>query len=297
VTVAASVLLLATLAGPAPPRSRADCEAMHPAAVGRPGKDVVWVPTYDAVVLAMLSMAQVTPNDRVLDLGAGDGKIAIAAAKAFGAHAVGIEYDAAMARLAECLVAAEGIGDKVRIVQGDIFQEDFTGASVVTLFLLPHLNLCVRHRLLALAPGTRVVSHQFKMEDWPPDRDVQIQGRDIWLWVVPARVDGVWDFQDSQAAAFAVDLRQTFAAVAGEITRDGARQPLASAALNGAELRFAFEANGAAVTFAGTVRGHEITGVLSTGTAARTATGRLRGALRAAPWAERPAGCERYYDR
>jgi SAM-dependent methyltransferase len=285
------------VAAAAPPDSRAACEAAHPAAWGRAGKDVVWVPTHDAVVLAMLSIAQVAPDDRVFDLGAGDGKIAITAAKAFGAHAVGIEFDPEMARLAECLAAAEGVGDKVRIVQGDIFKEDFTGANVVTLFLLPHLNLCLRHRLLALAPGTRVVAHQFKMEDWPPDREVQIQGRDVFLWVVPARVDAVWDFQDSEGARFAVDLRQTFSSLAGEITRDGTRQPLASASLRGAELRFSFEANGAPVAFAGTVRGEEITGVLSTGSLARTASARLRGARRTAPWAEMAEGCARYYGR
>jgi SAM-dependent methyltransferase len=282
-------------AAPAPPPARAACAAAHPAAWGRAGKDVVWVPSHDAVVLGMLSIAQVTPDDHVFDLGAGDGRIAIAAARAFGAQAVGIEYDPEMARLADCLVAAEGVQDRVRIVQGDIFKEDFTGADVVTLFLLPQLNLCVRHRLLALPPGTRVVSHQFKMEAWPPDREVQIQGRDVFLWVVPARVDGVWDFQDSQGATFAVDLRQTFASLAGEIARDGARQPLASASLRGAELRFAFEADGAPVAFSGTVRGEAITGVLSMGRLARTASGRIRGARRPAPWAEMADGCARYY--
>src|SRR6185436_4192671 len=169
---AASLLLSIATAGLAQPRTRADCEAAHPSAWGKVGKDVPWVPTFDAVILAMLSMAQVAPEDRVLDLGAGDGRIGIAA--------------------------------------GDIFKESFGGADVVTMFLLPHLNLCVRHKLLALPPGTRVVSHQYSMGDWKPDQSVQVQGRDVHLWVVPPRVDGVWDFHDSQDAAFAVDLRQTF---------------------------------------------------------------------------------------
>ena len=218
---AASLLLLAAAAGQAQPRSREDCEAAHPAAWGRAGKDVVWVPTFDAVALAMLSMAQVTPRDLVLDLGAGDGKIAIAAAKApFGARAVGIEYDPELAKRAACLVQVEGLADRVRIVEGDIFKEDFGDASVVTLYLLPHLNLCVRHRILALAPGTRVVSHRYTMADWVPDQSVEIQGRDVHLWVVPARVDGTWDFQDSQETPFTIELRQTFGTLSGEITRE-----------------------------------------------------------------------------
>ncbi len=295
---AASLLLLAAAAGQAQPRSRDDCEAAHPASWGRAGKDVVWVPTFDGVALAMLGVAQVTPQDLVLDLGAGDGKIAIAAAKApFGARAVGIEYDPDLAKLAACLVQVEGLADRVRIVEGDIFKEDFAGASVVTLYLLPHLNLCVRHRILALEPGTRVVSHQYTMADWGPDQSVQIQGRDVHLWVVPARVDGVWDFQDSQETTFTIELRQTFGALSGEITRGEVRETLHSATLRGLELRFTFDAGGVAATFSGTVRGGEITGVLRTGTAARTATGRLRGALRGAPWAEMPPDCSRYYDR
>jgi SAM-dependent methyltransferase len=265
--------------------------------IGRPGKDVVWVPSYDAVVLAMLSIARVTPQDFVLDLGAGDGKIAIAAAKDFGARAVGIEYDPEMARRATCLVQAEGLSGRVRIVQGDIFREDFGGPTVVTMYLLSQLNLCVRHRLLGLPPGTRVVSHQFAMEDWEPDQSVEVQGRAIHLWIVPARVDGAWDFRDSQDDAFAVDLRQSFGRLAGEVIRGGAREALASASVHGPELRFAFDAAGGPVKFAGTVRGDEITGVLSAGTHARTATGRLRGTLRAAPWAERRPGCEAYYER
>ena len=295
--VAAS-LLLAAAAGHAQPRSREDCEAAHPASWGRAGKDVVWVPTHGAVVHAMLSMAQVTPRDLVLDLGAGDGRIAIAAATApFGARAVGIEYDPDMAKRAVCLVQVAGLADRVRIVEGDIFEEDFAGASVVSLYLLPHLNLCVRHRLLAMAPGTRVVSHQYAMGEWEPDQSVQVQGRDVHLWVVPARVDGVWDFHDSQGTTFTIELRQAFRTLSGEITRAGVREALRSATVRGLELRFTFDAAGVAVRFSGTVRGGEMTGVLLTGTAARTAVGRLRGALRGAPWAEMPPDCRRYYDR
>jgi SAM-dependent methyltransferase len=295
---AASLLLLAAAAGQAQPHSRADCEAAHSLSGGRAGKDVPWVPTFNAVVLAMLSMAEVTPQDRVLDLGAGDGRIAITAAKPpFGARAVGIEYDPDLAKLAACLVRVEGLADRVRIVEGDIFKEDFGDPSVVTLYLLPHLNLCVRHRLLAMEPGTRLVAHQYAMADWKPDQSIQVQGRDIHLWVVPARVDGVWDFQDSQGTTFTIDLRQTFGTLSGEVNRAGVQQALHSATVHGLELRFAFGAAGAAVEFSGTLRGGQIAGVLRSGTAARTAVGQLRGALRVAPWAEMPPGCSRYYGR
>jgi SAM-dependent methyltransferase len=298
-TAAASMLLLAVAVVQAQPSPRAECETAYPVARGRAGKDVVWVPTSDAVVHAMLTMAKVTPQDLVVDLGAGDGRIAIAAAKAFGARSLGIEYDPDMARLAGCLVQAEGVADKARIVEGDIFKEDFGRASVVTLYLLSQLNVCVRHRILAMEPGTRVASHQFTMADWDPDESAEVEGRNVYLWVVPARVDGVWDFRDRRGKPFTIELRQTFGKVAGEITRGRVREPLLSATLRGRDLRFTFDTAGVTVGFAGAVRGSEIAGMLSPGTTggAVEAVGKLRGALREAPWAEMPAHCSSYYDR
>jgi SAM-dependent methyltransferase len=291
-------LLLAAGAALAQPTSRAECEAAYPAAWGQAGKDVVWVPTPDAVVHAMLTMAAVTPEDVVLDLGAGDGKIAIAAAKPpFGARSVGIEYDPQLVKLAGCLARVEGVSDRVRIVQGDIFKEDFGRPTVVTTYLLPQLNLCVRHRLLALEPGTRIAAHQFPIAEWEPDQSVEVQGRNVSLWVVPARVGGIWDFRDRQGGTFAVELRQTFAKLAGEITRGRVREPLLSASLRGRDLRFTFDTAGATVSFAGTVRGHEIAGAISFPSRGTVeAVGTLRGALREAPWAAVPADCARYYE-
>jgi predicted O-methyltransferase YrrM len=127
-------------------RSRADCERVYKPATGQAGKDVIWVPTNDALVERMLRMAKTTASDLVYDLGAGDGKIAIAAAKKFGATSVGVEYNADMATFAQCLVKAEGVSDKARVIQGDIFETDFTAATVVTLYLLPELNLKLRRR-------------------------------------------------------------------------------------------------------------------------------------------------------
>src|SRR5687767_6574057 len=165
------------------------------------------------------------------------------------------------------------------------------------MYLLPHLNLCVRHRILALEPGTRVVSHQYTMADWAAEQSVRILGRNVHLWTVPARVGGVWDFQDSEGTPFTIELRQTFGTISGEVTRGGVREALLSATVRGRELRFTFDAAGVTGRFSGTVRGGEITGVLLTGTAARTAVGRVRGGLRAAPWAKMPPDCSRYYDR
>jgi len=295
----ASLLLLAAALGQAQPSSRAECETAHPATWGRAGKDVVWVPTSNAVVEAMLTMAKVTPQDVVVDLGAGDGRIAIAAAKAFGARSVGIEYDPELAGLAGCLVQAEGVSDKARIVEGDIFKEDFGPASVVSMYLLPQLNVCVRHRILAMEPGTRVVSHQFSMAEWDPDESAQVEGRNVYLWVVPAHVDGVWDFQDRGGKSFTIELRQTFGKLGGEITRGRVREPLLSATVRGRDLRFTFDTAGVTVGFAGTVRGGEIAGMLAEGAAggALEAVGRLRGALRDAPWAAMPPDCRRYYER
>jgi SAM-dependent methyltransferase len=295
---AASLLIVSASTAYAQPRTREDCEKAYPASLGRAGKDVPWVVTFDAVTTAMLSMADVTPKDLVLDLGAGDGRIAIAAAKApFGARAVGIEYDAELARRAACLVQVEGLGDKVHIVQGDIFKEDFGAATVVTMYLLPQLNRCVRHRILALEPGTRVVSHQYAMADWEPEKSVQVQSRTVHRWTVPARVDGVWDFKDSEGTPFTVELRQAFGAVSGEVTRGGIPEAPVSGTVHGRDLRFTFESSGGKVQASGTVRGGEITGAMLAGTAARNIVGRLRGAPVAAAWTKMPPDCRSYYER
>jgi hypothetical protein len=138
--------------------------------LGQMGKDVMWLPTRDELVTQMLTAAQVSPEDEVVDLGAGDGKIAIAAARQFGARAWGIEYNKDLAALAQRNAEKAGVAGRVRIVQGDIFKEDFSRASVVTLYLLEELNEQLRPTLLGMRPGTRVVSNTFGMGDWEPDQ-------------------------------------------------------------------------------------------------------------------------------
>jgi SAM-dependent methyltransferase len=285
----------ALFAGPAAnAATRAECESVYRPQVGQAGKNVIWVPTPDELVDKMLATAKVTPQDYVVDLGAGDGKIAIAAAKRFGARALGIEYNADMVKLAQCLVQAEGVADKVTIAQGDIFKEDFSRATVVTMYLLPELNLCVRHRLLAMKPGTRVTSHAFTMGDWEPDQQFEADNRSAYLWIVPARVEGTWRVTGSDIE-LELTLRQNFQKVGGEVRVNGRRQPLLGASLDGERLRFAFvDAKGAPQHFSGTVTGTTLQGELR-GRGGRDVEGRLRGPAGPAPWAAMASNCERFY--
>jgi len=267
--VAAVVSLLA-LSATADGRTRAECERDYKPQVGQAGKDVVWVPTPDELVNRMLTMAKVTPKDYVFDLGAGDGKIAIAAGKKFGATAVGIEYNPDMAKLAQCFVQAEGVTDRVKIIQGDIFKEDFSKATVVTMYLLPELNMRLRPTILAMKPGTRVTSHQFNMGDWEADETAEIEYRTAYLWIVPARVEGNWTFRDDGGkTAFSVAMTQKFQRLSGDASMGSNKNPLVGATLRGEEIKFAFnDDKGQTRTLTGTVRGNEIIGTLR-GPAAR----------------------------
>ena len=292
-----AVAALGVAAVHAEPKNRADCEAVYKPQVGQSGKHVVWVPTPDDLVTRMLRMAKTTPKDYVIDLGAGDGKIAIAAAKQFGANSLGIEYNPDMVKLANCMVQVEGVANKTKIVQGDIFKEDFSKATVVTMYLLPELNLCVRHRILAMRPGTRVTSHQFNMGDWQPDETAEADYRSAYLWIVPARVGGSWSFRDAAGLQFSVSLNQTFQKISGEVVLGGAKKPLVGATLAGDQITFAFnDDKGVTRTLAGTVKGNEITGTLRAAGGGETrVSGTLQGKPAPAPWAQMASGCERFY--
>lgn len=298
-TAVALVLLVAATTSQA--KTRAECERDFTPQVGQVGKDVIWVPTPDALVTRMLSMAKTTPQDHVIDLGAGDGKIVIAAARDFGATALGIEYNLDMVRLAQCLVQVEGVANKAKVIHGDIFKEDFSKATVVTMYLLPELNLCVRHRILAMKPGTRVTSHQFTMGDWQADESAEIEHRNAHLWIVPARVGGTWALRDADdKLTFTVRFDQTYQAVSGDATVGATEQPIVGATLRGEELRFAFnDDQGVTRTFTGTVRGEEITGSVRSadGGGETKVAGALQGAPQAANWAEMAPNCGRFYGR
>ena len=165
--------------------------------VGQAGKDVVWVPTSQALVEKMLDMAKVTPQDFVMDLGSGDGRTVITAAKR-GATAMGIEYNPDMVELSKANAAKEGLnGTSASFVKADLFETDFSKATVITMFLLPEINVKLRPKILNLKPGTRVVSNSFTMEDWDADETETLTGDcTSWctalLWIVPAKVDGTW---------------------------------------------------------------------------------------------------------
>jgi SAM-dependent methyltransferase len=295
--LAAACLLTAAFVADAEALDRKDCERDYKPQVGQSGKDVVWVPTPDELVQRMLRMAKVTPQDLVFDLGAGDGKIAIAAGK-LGANAVGIEYNPDMAKLANCLVTADGVASKTKIIQGDIFKEDFSKATVITMYLLPELNLCVRHRILAMKPGTRVTSHQFTMGDWEADETSEFEYRTAYLWIVPARVDGTWVLRDAGGANTTINLTQTFQKLSGEVVSGASRQPLVGATLRGDQLRFAFnDDKGVTRTFNGTVRGTELAGTFKSGSTESKVTGAPQGPLRAAAWAEMLTQCGRFYGK
>ena len=208
---------------------------------GQMGKDVMWLPTSERLAEKMLQMAQVGPGDVLVDLGAGDGVIAIHAAKTRGIQAIGIEYNARLAEHARQNAAKAGVADRVQIITGDIFVEDFSRASVVTMYLLPELNQQLRPTLLAMKPGTRLVSNSFDMGDWEPDAQFEEGRESALLWVVPAPVQGLWTLElPERRWAMTLNLSQRHQKVGGTLTIEGQTQAILGASLRGPELRFVF---------------------------------------------------------
>src|SRR3954451_14384587 len=232
--------------------------------VGQAGKDVIWVPTPDEVVERMLTMAQTGPSDIHFDLGAGDGKIAIMAAKKFGAKATGIEYNPEMVKYANEKAQAAGVAGvgpgKATIRQADIFATDFSSATVITLYLLPSLNMKLRPTILSMKPGTRVVSHSFTMEDWEADEISSMDGRRAYFWVVPANVMGAWQIDaGSQKAEISID--QTFQKISGSVKLGTTQGGLRDARLSGANIAFAYvDQAGMRRDFTGRVNGGRMEG-------------------------------------
>jgi len=228
--------------------------------VGQAGKDVIWVPTPDDVVDRMLTMAQVTPSDFVMDLGSGDGKIAIAAARKFGARSLGIEYNPDMVKLAQDNAQMAGVAEKASFRRADIFATDFSQASVITLYLLPALNMKLRPQILSMRPGTRVASHSFNMEDWEADEISTLDGRRAYFWIVPANVMGTWNLELNNQR-MEMTLEQTFQKIGGSVSLGHAQGGLREARLRGASITFAY-VDGAGVRrdFAGRVSGSRMEG-------------------------------------
>ena len=208
---------------------------------GQMGKDVMWLPTSDDLVLKMLDAAKVGPQDELVDLGAGDGKIPIAAARQFGARAWGIEYNKDLAALAQRNAQRAGVAERVRIVHGDIFKEDFSKATVVTMYLLEELNAQLRPTILAMKPGTRVLSNTFSMGDWEPDQVIRVTNGTGYFWTVPANVAGLWTLSGlDEKSNVTLKLDQNFQRVGGTLTLQGKTQNLLGARMEGSALHFSF---------------------------------------------------------
>ena len=235
--------------------------------IAQSGKDVVWIPTPTDLAERMLKAAKVTQNDLVYDLGAGDGKIAILAAKQFKATSVGIEFNPDMAEYARKNAQREGVADKVTIITGDIFKEDFSKASVVTLYLLPGLNIKLRPTILAMKPGTRVVSNTFTMGNWAPDDTVQgDSGHMGYLWIVPARVDGTWTITGlpglPTTQPVQLTILQQFQMIQGSLQAPTQSKSVPiNGRLNGNLIKFEYrDMNGITQTFTGKVENGVISG-------------------------------------
>ena len=224
--------------------------------VGQAGKDVVWVPTPQALVDKMLEMAKATPQDFVMDLGSGDGRTVITAAKR-GIRAMGIEYNPDMVELSKKNAAAAGVADKATFVKADLFETDFSKATVITMFLLPQINLKLRPKILDLKPGTRVVSNTFTMEDWAADETATIENDcTSWctalLWIVPAKVEGTWTTPQGE-----LTLKQQFQKFTGTL---GPAQ-IANGSLRGDEITF----TAGKMKYTGKVAGNTMKGTISGG--------------------------------
>jgi precorrin-6B methylase 2 len=205
--------------------------------VGQQGKDVVWVPTPQELVNKMLEMAGVTPNDILIDLGSGDGRTVITAAK-LGAKATGIEYNPDMVNLSRENAVKEGVGTKAEFIQGDLFEADLSKATVITMFLLPDINLKLRPKLLDLKPGTRIVSNTFTMGDW--EEDFKVTTEENWnswntayMWIIPAKVAGTWKIGNDELI-----LTQDYQMVRGSLKSGGKTQVISDGRLQGDKITF-----------------------------------------------------------
>jgi SAM-dependent methyltransferase len=258
------VVAAAAIVGTACAQAPAQKEGFVPQ-VGQAGKDVIWVPTPEELVERMLRMAQTTPKDFVIDLGSGDGRIAIAAAKKIGARAMGIEYNPEMVELSNKSARAQGVANKVKFVKADIFETDFSEATVITMYLLPGLNLKLRPKILNMKPGTRVVSHQFNMDDWEPDERTSLEGRLAFLWIVPAKVQGSWQLSANGQTRDLV-LTQQYQKIDGYIKIGVLEAGLRDAVLHGDQIAFAWVDNaGVRHEFSGQVAGGRMEGTVRSG--------------------------------
>jgi SAM-dependent methyltransferase len=222
---------------------------------GQAGKDVVWVPTPPALVEKMLDMAGVTAKDYVVDLGSGDGRNVIAAAKR-GARAQGVEYNQDLVALSERAAAAEGVAGKAKFVQGDMYQADLSGATVLALFLLPDNLRKLTPKFLDLRPGTRIVVNAYRIEGWQEEETGKLESDcRVWctayLYLVPAKVAGTWRIPQGE-----LTLAQEITGVSGTMTVGGLATPIANGRMRGQQISF----SAAGVRYTGRADGDTLRG-------------------------------------
>lgn len=225
---------------------------------GQEGKDVVWVPTPQELVEKMLDLAEVNPDDYVIDLGSGDGRTVIAAAKR-GAQALGIEYNPKMVELSRQYAEAEGVSKRAKFIEADLFETDLSKATVITMFLLNSINLELRPKILNLKPGTRIVSNTFTMDDWECDDSATVDGIDssydtALLWIVPAKVEGVWQFDQEK-----LTLIQDFQMISGSLETGSSTIPIEGSKLHGSQISF----SAGEEQYNGQVNGNTIEGIIT----------------------------------
>ena len=228
---------------------------------GQEGKDVVWIPTSPALVDKMLDLANVTANDFLIDLGSGDGRTVIAAAKR-GAKALGIEYNPELVALSRRNVAKEGIADRAAIIEGDVFETDFSKATVITLFLLQELNLRLRPKILDINPGVRVVSNTFDMDDWMPEERIRISEGcprfcTAFFWIVPAKLEGRWKMSGGEFA-----LKQKYQMLSGTMKFGNESAVIKAGKVAGRQIAFSV----GDTVYTGLVEGNTIEGVRKSAT-------------------------------
>ncbi len=227
--------------------------------------DVPYVPTPTAVVEKMLDVTNVGPGDYVIDLGSGDGRIVIAAAKR-GAFGHGIDLNPVRVREAEENAVKEGVADRVIFIEGDLFEADFSRANVVTMYLLSTVNLKLRPYLLEnLRPGSRIVSHDFNMGDWEPDEHIRVDNRDVYYWVIPAKVEGRWQW-NSEESSFSMSVTRKYQEIDINVNEGNRRLNVSNALLSGERISFTAQnpSNGNRYVYSGRVDGNQITGIIQT---------------------------------
>ena len=268
--VTASALLLIAGAGAGP-------------VLGQPQFDVPFVPTSMVVVDEMLRLANVGPDDLVMDLGSGDGRVVIAAAKKFGARGLGVELDQYLLMQSEESTRQAGVEKRVKFVEQDIFKTDLSPATVITMYLFPEVNLKLRPRLLALKPGTRIVSHDYDLGDWRPDRTSTLR-KEVFLWIVPARVAGRWQMRLALPPIerlVEIEFTQRYQKISGSARLDGVLAPVWKPKLTGTRLSFAIidttdHDHEASLYFEGEVAGNTIEGKVTRGVGKAQAVARWR---------------------